>query len=639
MNSVLNFDVEPKSDLATPKAFKLLMLGVIPIHFLCFYWWSAGFHYFSGDGLYYFSRQISSLPELAMRFLVVDEMYQYRPLTYVFFSFVLYPLFGSDPQPYHLVAYLLNSVNTVLACACIYYWIRKKTPVVWFAVIFVVLNPVHFFPSFGPTYIDQWLSSFFYFATLLLLLRDSPYMSVLTPITFLLALFSKEHSVTLPVNAGLVLLASGVSWRDVLRRTRNLWIVLLCFFVFQLIIRNGALFAPQAANPNLQFAFSFARLVDLASGAKAAIFYPENYWMDDALGFGRMIRLGTLSAWVVIFIVAIRRNSKLAASGLLWFAISLLPIAFIKVAPFPRHYYLGLPGLAILFASAVPSLRAMSIATSALVFVTVTNVWLYANESWIAVGARRTKAYCARIEALVQETGRSSFYVLNAGDSIFPWHVDNGAAIPTILNRDVTFRFAAQAESIPTDLWLRNQVAVVVARHGDLIDAAKAGFFPPPGKRDLCKIVDEIVPVRGICSVLYRGQPVLETTRNVVESPNGFSIFRVQEGIVTLSRTTIQIDVTGGLNLRRNVRLVPESADGVVVEVYKESRGFFEKLFSQDIGPAEQRNLDFAIAPGQADHVVIRISPGSDGDERGDWLVWLDRPIHSQSKTAPESDL
>ena len=77
----------------------LLLLGIFPIHFLCFYWWSAPSHYFSGDALFYFSRQIHSLPELAHRLLSVDDLFQYRPLTYVVFSFVLLRSLEMIPIP------------------------------------------------------------------------------------------------------------------------------------------------------------------------------------------------------------------------------------------------------------------------------------------------------------------------------------------------------------------------------------------------------------------------------------------------------------------------------------------------------------------------------------------------------------
>ena len=85
------------------------------------------------------------------------------------------------------------------------------------------------------------------------------------------------------------------------------------------------------------------------------------------------------------------------------------------------------------------------VATPAFALLTITNVHLYARESWVAVGARLTKNYLGRIETLLQETGRSSFYVTNGGDPHFFWHVDGGAALPFVLGQNATFRFARDA--------------------------------------------------------------------------------------------------------------------------------------------------------------------------------------------------
>jgi hypothetical protein len=215
----------------------LLGICVCIVHFICFYWWASDDYYFSGDALFYFSRRIDTFAELIQRLFSVDEMYQYRPLTYVFFSFVLFPLFGNSPAPYHATAYILSAINALLASLCIYYWVGKKTPLAWFAIALLLINPVHFFPSFGPTYIDQWLSSFFYFLALLFLLRDSPHAIVPASISFLLALLSKEHSVMLPAHAALLLWAMGTPIRNALRRTRYLWGILAAFMIFHCAVR------------------------------------------------------------------------------------------------------------------------------------------------------------------------------------------------------------------------------------------------------------------------------------------------------------------------------------------------------------------------------------------------------------------
>jgi hypothetical protein len=599
----------------------LLLLGIIPIQFLCFYWWSAPSHYFSGDALYYFSRQIHSFPELATRLLSVDDLFQYRPLTYVAFSFVLVPVFGNDPYPYHVTAYLFSTVNVLLACACVYDWVGRNPRLAVFASIFLVLNPVHFFPSFGPTYIDQWLSSFFYFLTLLVVFREPRSARILAPAAFVLALLSKEHSVMLPVHAVLVLRVLDIPWREAFRKTRDLWIVLAAFVAFQLIIRDGMVFAPEGPNPNLQFSLSATRIVELLKGAKPAFFYPENYTMDQIIGFGRTIRLTVLLPLMAVVVIALKRKPRLALSGIIWLAFSLVPVLFLRQPPAPRHYYLGLPGLAILFACAFPSWRTMMVATPAFALLTITNVHLYTRESWVTVGARLTKTYLGHIETLLQETGRSSFYVMSGGDPHFFWHVDGGAALPFVLGQDATFRFAALKEPLETDKWLNNGVNVVFAQDGEITDAVKTGEFPPLTDPKICSVVRQLTETESDCSILFRGQP-LDGDSNPAEIPGDLPVFEVPEGLVTLSRTTIRVAADDGFQLRSDVLADPKSVDGMLVEIYGYNNSVFTKAFSQPLIPGESRELSYLIPPDVFEYVFIRIHPGPNSDEQNDRLFW-----------------
>lgn len=596
-----------------------LLLGIIPIQFFCFYWWSAESYYFSGDALFYFSRQIQSFTDLVSRFLSVDELYQYRPLTYVFFTFVLHPLFGNNPYWYHVTAYLFSSVNVLLACACIYHWVGRSKRMMLFASIFLALNPVHFFPSFGPTYIDQWLSSFFYYLALLMVFRESDRLRFLAAMMFFLALLSKEHSVLLPAHAVLVFVALGKPVREGLRTTRYLWLVLGAFAVFQFVIRQGMVFAPEGANPNLQFSLSMERIVDLLKGAKPAFFYPENYLLDQTIGFGRALRLTVLIPLLAFVLVGIWRRPRLAASGIAWLTISLVPVAFLHQAPSARHYHLGLPGLAILFACAIPSWRVIFAATPALALLTVTNVHLYAQESWVAVGARLTKKYVSRIDELLQDTGRSSFYVLNGGDPRFSWHVDGGAAVPWVLGRNATFRFAALEQPLETEAWLNNTVNVVVASNGDITDAVRTGQFPPESDQDVCALVHQLTATSRSCAVLYRGQPFHRPSQ-VIETPGQSPIFEVPEGVVTVSRTTIRVESDSGLDLNHVIQLGEESVDGVIVEIFGQRDAVFTKVSADPMIAGERREWSYSLEPGVFDYVFIRIHPNS--DEQNDWLVW-----------------
>jgi hypothetical protein len=612
--------VEPQYRTYSRHYPKVLFAGIVPIHILCFYWWSAEQYYFTGDALFYFSRQIVSLSDFASRFLGVDDLYQYRPLTYVFFSFVLRPLFGNSPQPYHIIAYLFTALNGVLACACIYYWSGRKASMWCFASAFLLLNPVHFFPAFGPTYIDQWLSTMFYFTTLLIVVRNPSWTWVVAPLTFLLALASKEHSVTLPAHAVILMVACNTPVREAFRRTRNLWIVLFAFLAFQFAVRQGVMYSPPEINPNLQFAFSADRILELVRGAKSVIFYPENYALAAALGIGRPIRLLWVIPCIVAVGLAIRRQPRLALSGLAWFVIALAPVAFIQMPPFGRHYYIGMAGLAVVFSCAIASWRTMAMVAPVLALLTVTDVDLYARESWVAVGARHTRDYVAQIGSMLEQTGRPVFYATRNSDEGLHWNLDHGEALPLVLNRDVSVLFGTLGEELPVDELLANRVNVVLADNGRLSDPLSEGAFPPPSREDLCGVLPFIAP--GDCAVIFRGRPIVMDNGAVVETPTGFPIFTSDQGVVTLSRTTISFPYRDDFELNHTLRVIPESADGVIFRIHIQRGSTFELVFSAELAPGERRTVNFKLGRVEADRIVIRISPGANRDEDGDWVVW-----------------
>jgi hypothetical protein len=607
---------------ARPCLIFVFGIAVAAVHYICFYWWVVDSYYFSGDGLYYFSRRIDTFSDLIARFTSVDEMFQYRPLTYVFFSFVLFPILGKAPDAYHAIAYLFSTVNAILASLCIYTWLKEHRSTASLAIVFLLINPVHFFPSFGPTYIDQWLSSFFYFAALLILLRDPPYAWVPVSFSFLLALCSKEHSVTLPMHAVLLLWSMGLPLRSAFHKTRYLWIMLAGFMLFQLGIRGGSLFAPPGTNPNMSFSISPERVLELIQGAKAAAFYPENYTLDFLVPGGNLLRMGAALVLGALVILAVRRNKSLAFSGMAWIVIALAPVLFIQQAPSARHYHLALPGFSIRFAGAMSSWRSIVLALPLFALSTVTNVALYARTSWVVVGAQTTKSYLRNIQSMRDVTGRSHFYVVAAADPAFYFHIDGGSAVPEMIERDVTFQFGPLNQPFPTDQWLFNSVNVVAPSRGTVEDAFAPGVFPPNADRHLCSLVERLTGAMSPCSILFRGYPLVASESSVAETPNGLPVFSVSEGIVTLSRTAVRIPSMGGFVFNRTLRVVPESRDGVLVRIYHERERHFDLAREVPIRPGERVMLEHFVGPDEADHVIIRIHPGAQSDEVRDWVIW-----------------
>jgi hypothetical protein len=172
------------------------------------------------------------------------------------------------------------------------------------------------------------------------------------------------------------------------------------------------------------------------------------------------------------------------------------------------------------------------------------------------------------------------------------------------------------------DEWLANGVNIILPQQGNITDVVTTGRFPPPTDDSICRVVRKITGTDRNCAVLFRGHPILDGSTGLVETPNDLPIFEVSSGIVTLSRTTIRIAAAEGLQLKRTIRVVPESHDGVVVEIYGERKTTFVKVLSQTVRPGEVRELTHWVPPGQLDHIFIRIHPGPKFDERSDWLVW-----------------
>jgi hypothetical protein len=295
-----------------------------------------------------------------------------------------------------------------------------------------------------------------------------------------------------------------------------------------------------------------------------------------------------------------------------------------------------MPGFAILLACAFPSWRSIMVALPVFALLTITSVHLYVRESWVAVGARLTRMYVGDIDSMAGETGRSSFYVLNSGDPHFFWHVDGGAALPHVLGREATFRFAALKEPLEIEAWLNNGVNVIVANGGDITDAVKTGQFPPQADREVCALVHRFARTSDGCAVLYRGQP-FDVEGAAIETPSQLPVFETPDGVVTLPRTTIRVAAHAGFQLQQTTRLLENAAASLRVEIYGHRESMFTRALSQELLPGQRRELDYVVPPGVFDHVFIRIQPGPNSNELTDGVLWERAPERTEGHPAPRS--
>ena len=326
-----------------------------------------------------------------------------------------------------------------------------------------------------------------------------------------------------------------------------------------------------------------------------------------------------MMAWAIV------RRNRLAMSGLIWVPISLLPIAFIQESPYPRHYYMALPGLAILFASFVRTTRFIVPMVLLLSTVLVTEVAMYAEDAYAPAGARITKMYFGEIDRTANRTRRSEFYVIDAGDRFFRWHIDDGIPLRDFLRRDLSFQFASDVQPIAMDKLLANQVNVIIPRWEGISDAISTGQFPDYSHRKRCNLAVNLVGADVPCAIFYRGMQVHDTDKALAETPTGQPLFENDGQIVTLSRTTIFLRNMDRLRIAADATVAPASTDGIVLQIFKQVGNRFQELRSIHADPGERIHIDERLEASDAPVVVLRVSPGLVNDERGDWLIW-ERP-------------
>jgi len=91
---------------------RLWLLAILVVEVGLFFWKYD--HFFNGDSLFFFSHRLENWGDIGRVFKGPDHLYQYRPLTFVIFSFLLHPLFDLRPLGYNLFPLLVHGVNTPL---------------------------------------------------------------------------------------------------------------------------------------------------------------------------------------------------------------------------------------------------------------------------------------------------------------------------------------------------------------------------------------------------------------------------------------------------------------------------------------------------------------------------------------------
>jgi hypothetical protein len=169
--------------------------------------------------------------------------------------------------------------------------------------------------------------------------------------------------------------------------------------------------------------------------------------------------------------------------------------------------------------------------------------------------------------------------------------------VPYILGKDLRFHFAFLRQPLPVDNLFDNRLNVVTAVGGKIKDSfADVPLLMEPA-RPICSVIHELLGTSGRCTAIYNSMLLPKDVRDVAQTPSGLPVFRMNYGIVTISYGSFIVEAQNGLKVHRNVWLVPESRDGVFLNIYSRRNGSFFTDYSRYVAPGERFSLDFEIPP------------------------------------------
>ncbi len=330
--------------------------------------WSFG-QFFCGDSLYYLWYRADS-PARAFHYLTqADHLNSYRPLTYIVFSWLLFPLFGLNPLGYHFVTLGAHLLVTWLVYRLLRELVTKPAAALAGTLLFGV-HATNFYITYDASFLPDFGSGLFHVATLLCY---AIYMRTLgggrwlaaSLGSFIFALLFKESSITLP--AGLLVVDFILRRRSCnrggqdARAPRMPWwrpspILALfaatgaLYLAWLLHLKGGRLYPHGAIEPyalNFEAASLKLKLRYLSWLLNLPLQIARRGWTARAAQIAMVPAL----AWVIYqFARSARRVYGEVILCMLWALAGLLPVLFINQVPMKHNLYMPLVACAVALA-------------------------------------------------------------------------------------------------------------------------------------------------------------------------------------------------------------------------------------------------------------------------------------------------
>jgi hypothetical protein len=342
----------------------LWLSAIIAAEALLFVWKYN--HFFNGDSLFFFSHRVESWADIWRVFKGPDNLWQYRPLTFVIFSFVLEPLFGINRLGYNLFPLLVHAGNTLIVFR-ILCTLGLADRAALFGTFIFGAHCAAFYVTYDVAFLPDLSFSLFYLTSVLFFIKslraEKRVSLALSLLFFILALFCKEAAVTLPA----VVVAISFLWGKegfspaqvsigraagvCFRRSFPFIVLGAVYLGFHWIVKAGQMSGLGIDHPHhielglqsLRFKYKYL---------KWAFNLPDSLMFNFEGLANYLIALSTAVFAIPFVLSTIRRLlrlNRLAWCGCVWFVVALSPVLFLSNLTMHHNLYVPLVGLALVF--------------------------------------------------------------------------------------------------------------------------------------------------------------------------------------------------------------------------------------------------------------------------------------------------
>ncbi len=366
--------------------FYLKLLLVFLLVTVFFYHGAFGANFFQDDWFSLSISKVKSLGELLSFFIPRSDLIYYRPLGIQLPFFVLQSVFGINPLPFRVLTVILHLVNGFLCYFLLYQFLKQKRLAVLGALLYIV-STVHMTVFYWASTLSFILAPAFYLSSVLFFLRRKEKLSL---ILFCLGLFANELLITLPVI--LTIFHFGSKLKKNSLTVGKFWLILVLYALIRL--RFGSVLGQGQYELTLDIRTILVNVRDYLlwvfnwpeeiRSQFSSLFIP-NFSMVKSFPF-EWISLGILTLLhflIVLYLLTqqtLRLRKRIVSFGLIWFAVSMVPVLFFSAHSF--SYYLPIPLFGLLL-SYMTLFRDLSTQRKSVLMVTILVAWL--GTAWITV--------------------------------------------------------------------------------------------------------------------------------------------------------------------------------------------------------------------------------------------------------------